>query len=65
MLAVRWSRVEPAFNARSFMLDTASLSTLGYEKSFSQPVIRLWNDTHHLLTSEEQETTSNNGKQLR
>jgi hypothetical protein len=29
-------------------LDTASLSALGYEKSLSRPVIRLWNDTHHL-----------------
>ncbi len=54
MLAVRWSRVEPIVNARSFMLDTASLSALGYEKNLSQPVIRLWNDTHHLLSSREQ-----------
>ena len=44
------------------MLDMASLSELGYEKNFSQPVIRLWNDTHHLLTSKELRTTSNNGK---
>jgi broad specificity phosphatase PhoE len=51
MLAVRWCRVEPTANARCFLLDTASLSALGYEKNFSQPVIRLWNDTHHLLTS--------------
>jgi broad specificity phosphatase PhoE len=54
MLAVRWSRIEPIVNARSFMLDTASLSALGYEKNLSQPVIRLWNDTHHLLSSREQ-----------
>jgi broad specificity phosphatase PhoE len=54
MLAVRWSEVEPIVNARPFMLDTASLSALGYEKDLSQPVIRLWNDTHHLLTSREQ-----------
>jgi probable phosphoglycerate mutase len=49
MLAVRWCQVEPTLNARSFMLDTASVSALGYEKSRSRPVIRLWNDTHHLL----------------
>jgi len=49
MLAVRWCQVEPTVHARSFMLDTASLSALGYEKSRSRPVIRLWNDTHHLL----------------
>ncbi len=54
MLAVRWSKVEPVVNARAFMLDTASLSALGYEKSLAQPVIRLWNDTHHLLNSREQ-----------
>ena len=51
MLAVRWCQVEPTVNARSFMLDTASISALGYEKSRSRPVIRLWNDTHHLLQS--------------
>ena len=59
MLAVRWCRIEPIANARSFMLDTASLSALGYEKSFSRPVIRLWNDTHHLLTPNEQNTDTN------
>jgi broad specificity phosphatase PhoE len=48
MLAVRWCKVEPIANARSLMLDTASLSALGYEKNLSRPVIRLWNDTHHL-----------------
>jgi len=49
MLAARWCKVEPIIHARLFMLDTASLSMLGYEHSFSQPVIRLWNDTQHLL----------------
>src|SRR5437660_9618324 len=39
MLAARWCNVEPISNARSFMLDTASLSALGYEHSLSQPVI--------------------------
>jgi probable phosphoglycerate mutase len=51
VLAARWCKVEPTANARSFMLDTASLSALGYEHRLSQPVIRLWNDTHHLVTS--------------
>ena len=60
MLAARWCQVEPIANARPFMLDTASLSALGYEHSLSQPVIRLWNDTHHLLTAKEQKITSNN-----
>ena len=53
VLAARWCEVEPIANARSFMLDTASLSALGYEHKLSQPVIRLWNDTHHLLDSKE------------
>jgi hypothetical protein len=30
------------------MLNTASVSVLGYEHSLSQPVIRLWNDTRHV-----------------
>jgi hypothetical protein len=30
------------------MLSTASLSALGYEQDLSRPVIRLWNDTHHV-----------------
>jgi broad specificity phosphatase PhoE len=47
MLAARWCNVEPISNARCFMLGTGSLSALGYEHSLSQPVIRLWNDTHY------------------
>jgi probable phosphoglycerate mutase len=30
------------------MLSTASLSAVGYENELSRPVIRLWNDTHHV-----------------
>jgi broad specificity phosphatase PhoE len=48
VLACRWIGIEPTANARSFMLSTASLSALGYETSWSQPVIRLWNDTQHV-----------------
>jgi hypothetical protein len=51
ILAARWIGVEPTVNARSFMLSTASLSALGYERDFSRPVIRLWNDTHHVTQS--------------
>jgi len=60
MLAVRWCRIEPATNATSLMLDTASLSALGYEKNLSHPVIKLWNDTHHLRTAEKQAGDANN-----
>jgi probable phosphoglycerate mutase len=49
-LAARWTGLE-TLHARSLMLYTASLSVLGYEHNLSQPAIRLWNDTHHVLTA--------------
>ena len=48
VLATRWIGLEVTANAGRFMLSTASLSALGYEKELSRPVIRLWNDTHHV-----------------
>jgi len=33
---------------RYFLLNPASLSALSYEHNLSQPVIRLWNDDHHV-----------------
>jgi probable phosphoglycerate mutase len=48
VLASRWLGLEPTANSRYFMLSTASLSALGYENDFSRPVIRFWNDTHHV-----------------
>jgi probable phosphoglycerate mutase len=59
MLAGRWIGIE-TFGARSLMLSTASVSALGYEHDLDQPAIRLWNDTHHLLTSNGHETQANN-----
>jgi broad specificity phosphatase PhoE len=47
MLGARWLGLEPAAG-RFFMLNTASVSVLGYEHSLSQPAIRLWNDTRHV-----------------
>jgi hypothetical protein len=44
----RWLGLEPTVNSRYFMLSTASFSALGYENDLSKPVIRLWNDTHHM-----------------
>jgi probable phosphoglycerate mutase len=48
VLATRWIELEVTANARRFMLSTASLSAVGYENERSRPVIRLWNDTHHV-----------------
>ena len=48
VLATRWIGLEMTVNARRFMLSTASLSAVGYEKEMSRPVIQLWNDTHHV-----------------
>ena len=50
VLATRWIGIAP-FNGKFLMLGTASLSVVGYENSISNPAIRLWNDTHHVLTS--------------
>jgi probable phosphoglycerate mutase len=51
VLAARWIGIQPAVSARSFMLSTASLSALGYENDLSRPVIRLWNDTQHVISN--------------
>jgi broad specificity phosphatase PhoE len=48
VLAARWLALGPGSAGRYFVLTTASLSALGYEHKLSQPVIRLWNDDHHV-----------------
>ena len=48
VLATRWIGLEVTTNAKRFMLSTASLSAMGYEKEIFRPVIQLWNDTHHV-----------------
>jgi len=50
VLAARWIGLEPSINSMSFLLSTASVSAVGYESSLAQPVIQLWNDTHHVCT---------------
>jgi probable phosphoglycerate mutase len=50
VLAARWLGLEPA-GGRYFLLSTASLSALGYENSFGEPVICLWNDACHVETA--------------
>jgi probable phosphoglycerate mutase len=44
VLAARWLGLEP-FAGKFFMLDTASLSALSYERDLSSPAIGFWNDT--------------------
>src|SRR3989442_3217133 len=48
VLAARWIGLEPSVHSMSFLLSTASLSAVGYDRDLSHPVIRLWHDTHHL-----------------
>jgi broad specificity phosphatase PhoE len=48
VLATRWIGFDVTANAKRFMLSTASLGAVGYENELSRPVIRLWNDTHHV-----------------
>ena len=50
VLAASWIGLEPSVHSMSFLLSTASLSAVGYEHDLSHPVIRLWNDTHHVRT---------------
>ena len=47
VLAARWLGLEPTAG-RFFMLQTASLSALGYENDPSRPVIQFWDDTDHV-----------------
>ena len=48
VLAARWLALGPGSAGRYFLLTTASLSALSYEHNLSHPVIRLWNDDHHV-----------------
>ena len=47
VLAARWLELEPQAG-KYFLLSTASLSALSYEHDLTQPVIKFWNDLHHL-----------------
>ena len=48
VLAARWIGLEPSVHSTAFLLSTASLSAVGHDRDLSHPVIRLWNDTHHV-----------------
>ena len=48
VLTARWLALDPGTGGRYFLLNPASLSALSYEHNLSRPVIRLWNDDHHV-----------------
>lgn len=48
VLTARWLALAPGTGGKYFLLNPASLSALSYEHNLSRPVIRLWNDDHHV-----------------
>lgn len=48
VLAARWLE-QPASHGISLLLGTASLSALSYEHDLTEPAIKLWNDTTHVI----------------
>jgi broad specificity phosphatase PhoE len=49
VLTARWLGLGLEAGGKYFLLNPASLSALSYEHSLSHPVIRLWNDDHHVV----------------
>jgi broad specificity phosphatase PhoE len=48
VLGARWLGLPPG-QGTLFLLGTASLSALSYEHNLDEPVIKLWNDTQHVV----------------
>lgn len=48
VLTAVWLRLHPSAFSAYLLLETASLSAVGYDRERRQPVIRLWNDRHHV-----------------
>jgi broad specificity phosphatase PhoE len=51
VFTARWLGLAPGAGGRYFLLSPASLSAVSYEHHLSRPVIRLWNDDHHVERS--------------
>jgi hypothetical protein len=51
VFTVRWLGLGPGTGGRYLLLNPASLIAVGNEHNFSRPVIRLWNDDHHVERS--------------
>jgi broad specificity phosphatase PhoE len=49
VLTARWLGLGSVTEGKYFLLSPASLSALSYEHNLSHPVIRLWNDDHHVV----------------
>lgn len=49
VLTARWLTLDLESAGKYFLLNPASLSALSYDHKLSQPVIRLWNDDHHVV----------------
>jgi broad specificity phosphatase PhoE len=47
VFAARWVGLS-ATNGGVFFLNEASVSILGYDHTLQEPVVQLWNDTHHV-----------------
>lgn len=48
VLASAWLGFHPSVKCKYLLLDTASLSAVGYDRGIERPVIRLWNETNHV-----------------
>jgi broad specificity phosphatase PhoE len=48
VLAARWLGLDAAYGSR-FLLSTASVSALSYDHDLTEPAIKLWNDTQHVV----------------
>ena len=48
VFTARWLGLGPGAGGRYSLLSPASLSAVSYEHNLSRPVIRLWNDDHHV-----------------